>query len=111
MKYGASASTAKTYYFVSGTNVAKAVNNRSAKVVVSWNRNKAATGYQIQYADNSKFNGSKTITVPSDSKTSAAIASLKKNKKYYVRMRGYKSVKGANYFSAWSSAKSIKVSK
>ena len=110
VKYGASASAAKTYYFVSGTKVAKAVNSRVGKVTVSWNKNKSATGYQIQYATNTKFSGVKTVIVRSGSKTSAVIANLKK-KKYYIRMRGYKSVKGTNYFSVWSSAKNITVSK
>ena len=110
VKYGASASAAKTYYFVSGTKVAKAVNSRAGKVTVSWNKNKSATGYQIQYATNTKFSGAKTVIVRSGSKTSAVIANLKK-KKYYIRMRGYRSVKGTNYFSVWSSAKNITVSK
>lgn len=36
------------------------------------------------------------------------IANLKGNKKYYVRIRTYKTVNGAKYYSNWSDSKSVK---
>ena len=71
---------------------------------------KGATGYQIQYAGNNTFKNAKIVTIPSSKVTSRTIANLHK-KKYYVRMRGYKKDKGVTYYSSWSSAKSVTVSK
>ena len=36
------------------------------------------------------------------------VKGLKANKTYYVRIRAYKTVKGAKYYSKWSSAKKIR---
>ena len=36
---------------------------------------------------------------------------LTKGKTYYVRVRSYKTVSGTKYYSAWSSKKSVKISK
>ena len=41
----------------------------------------------------------------------ATIKGLKKNKKYYVRIRVYKLVEGEKLTSAWSTAKSINIKK
>ncbi len=71
-----------------------------------------ASGYQIQAATNSKFTkGKVTTTIEGKSKTSASVTSVKANKKYYVRIRSYKTVSGEKYYSAWSSAKTVKTKK
>lgn len=41
-------------------------------------------------------------------KTSKTISKLKAKKKYYVRIRTYKTVNGKKYCSVWSAKKSIK---
>lgn len=66
------------------------------------------TGYQLQYSTSSKFKGVKTVTVSKNKTTSKKISKLKAKKKYYVRIRTYKTVDGKKYYSAWSSVKSIK---
>ena len=71
------------------------------------------TGYEIQYATNNKFtSGKKTVNVKSNKTTSKTVKSLKKNKKYYVRIRTYKTVKidGKNVkmYSGWSKVLNIK---
>ena len=69
------------------------------------------TGYQIQAALTKNF---KTIaskkTVKGASKTSGKLTGLKTGKNYYVRIRTYKTVSGKKYYSAWSKAKTVKVS-
>ena len=66
------------------------------------------TGYQLQYATNSKFTkGKKTVTIKDKKLDSKQISNLKAGRKYYVRIRTYKNVKGFNYFSAWSKAKKV----
>lgn len=78
---------------------------------LSWKKAKDASGYQIQYSASSKFKGAKTVTV-NNKTTSKKISKLKAKKKYYVRIRTYKSVKvnGKNtkVYSGWSKAKTVK---
>ena len=68
-----------------------------------------STGYQVTYAINSKFtSGKKTVTVSSSKTTSKKITKLKAKKKYYVRVRTYKTVSGTKYYSDWSKTKTVK---
>ena len=67
------------------------------------------TGYQIQYATNSKFtSGKKTVNIKKNKTTSSTVKKLKSKKKYYVRIRTYKTVKGKKYCSGWSKVLNIK---
>ena len=64
------------------------------------------SGYQVQTATDKKFKKSrKTIT---SKKTNVTFKKLKSKKKYYVRVRTYKTVKGKKYYSSWSKIKSVK---
>ena len=70
------------------------------------------TGYQLQYALNSKFtSGKKTVTISSNKTVSKKVTKLKASKKYYVRVRTYKTVSGKKYYSAWSKAKAVTTKK
>lgn len=84
-------------------------NVRSGKLMVKWDKNSKATGYQIQYSTNSGFIKAKTFTVSKNSTVSAVLSGLKKQKKYYVRIRSFKNVSGAKYYSGWSASKNISV--
>ena len=66
------------------------------------------TGYQIQYSTSSKFKRAKNVFVSKNSTTSATVKKLSKKKKYYVRVRTYKKVGKAYYYSSWSKAVSVK---
>lgn len=82
------------------------------KFTVKWKKQATqTTGYQIQYSTSSKFKSAKTVTVSKNTTTSKVISKLKAKKKYYVRIRTYKTVSGKKYFSGWSSAKSVKTKK
>lgn len=74
-----------------------------------WEKQSTQTkGYQIQYSTDSKFkSGNKTVTVNKNSTTKKTISKLKAKKKYYVRIRTYKTVGKQKYYSDWS--KSVKV--
>ncbi|MBE6719215.1 MAG: hypothetical protein E7571_00985 [Ruminococcaceae bacterium] len=79
---------------------------------VNWKKQATqTTGYQIQYSTNSNFKNAGTVTVKSNKTTSKKIAKLAAKKKYYVRIRTYKTVKGKNYYSAWSKAKTVTTKK
>ena len=81
-------------------------------MTVKWGKNKNVTGYQIQYSTDSKFKKSvKTVTISKNGTTSTTISKLTKDKKYYVRIRTYKTVSGTKYYSSWSKVKNVKISK
>lgn len=69
------------------------------------------TGYIIQYSTSSKFTSAKTTTVSKNGTVSASVSKLTKGKKYYVRIRTYKTVSGTKYYSAWSTAKTVTTKK
>ncbi len=84
-------------------------------MIVKWKRqSKQVTGYQVQYSINKKFKkGVKTSTIKKYKTTSKTISKLKSKKKYYVRVRTYKTVKingkSTKLYSGWSKTKAVKV--
>ncbi|MGN0458564.1 MAG: transglutaminase domain-containing protein [Eubacterium sp.] len=79
---------------------------------VKWSKKTSqVSGYQIQYSTSSKFTKPKTITISKNSTTSYTKKSLSAKKKYYVRVRTYKTVGSTKYYSGWSSAKSVTTKK
>jgi len=84
---------------------------KSKKITVKWKK-ATCTGYQVQYSTSSKFKkGNKTVAVSKSKTTSKTISKLKGKKKYYVRVRAYKTVDGKKYYGSWSKVKSVKVKK
>lgn len=90
------------------TNISKLTKGKK-KFTVKWKKRTTQTsGYQIQYATNSKFTkNKKTVTVSKNKTTSKTISKLKAKKKYYIRVRTYKTVNGKKIYSSWSKAKTI----
>ena len=83
---------------------------KKSSMKVSWKKVSNAAGYQIQYSTSSKFKKAKTVKV-SSKKSSATIKKLKKNKKYYVRVRSYNKTSGKTVYSDWSAKVSKKTKK
>lgn len=83
----------------------------------TWKKGTSVTGYEIQYSTNSKFTKktTKTVTVKSAKTTSKNITKLSAKKKYYVRVRTYKTVKvngkSTKIYSNWSKTKSLTTKK
>lgn len=90
--------------------LSKPVSKAAAKMLVKWKQNKKADGYQVQYARSADFKKQKgSKTVKPVTKTSQTVNKLKRGKTYYVRVRCYKKVGAATYYSAWSAAKKVKI--
>ncbi len=70
-------------------------------------RTTQVTGYEIRYSTSSKFSSYKDIQVKKGT-TSKTVKELKNKKKYYVKIRTYKTVKGKKIYSSWSKVKSVK---
>lgn len=74
-----------------------------------WKKQSAqTTGYQLMYSPYSSFKSGKTLLVSGSKTVSKTVKSLKAGKKYYVKIRTYKTVKGVKYYSTWSKAKTVK---
>ena len=71
----------------------------------------SATGYEIQYAKNSKFSKAKTVKVTKKKTDKKTISKLSGKKKYWVRVRSYTIVKGKKYTGAWSPVKTVTTKK
>ena len=85
--------------------------SKSRSFFIDWAQKGSATGYEIQYATNSKFSGAKKVTVTNNKTDKKTISKLSGKKKYYVRVRSYTTVKGKKYYGAWSSTKSVTTKK
>lgn len=82
---------------------------KARKLTATWSANTKATGYQLCYAANKRFTGSKTLTINGAHSKSKTINGLVRGKKYYVKVRAWKKVGQNNYFSAWTAVKQVHV--
>ncbi|WP_419025385.1 fibronectin type III domain-containing protein [Emergencia sp.] len=76
---------------------------------IKWKKVSSVTGYQVQWSKSKKFTFSKSAKIVGVSKTTRKITKLSSKKKYYVRVRAYKTVQGKNYYGKWSVSKVIAV--
>ena len=87
----------------------KKVKPAKKAVSVEWKKVSGIKGYQVQVATDKKFKkNKKTATVKKQKTTKVTIKKLKAKKKYYVRIRTYKTVKGKKIYSSWSKVKKVK---
>ena len=99
-----------------GTSVSKVTAAKKGFKVTWKKQTTQTTGYEVQYSTASNFKkGNKTVTVSKNKTTSKSVSKLSAKKKYYVRVRTYKTVKvnGKNVklYSGWSKAKSVTTKK
>ena len=101
-----------------GTSITK-LKASSKSATVTWKKQKTKmskttiTGYQIQASLKKSFKSiASKATVKGASKTSGQLTKLKAGKKYYVRIRTYKTIGKNTYFSDWKVyKKTVKVKK
>ncbi len=95
----------------------KKITARSRGLRVTWKKQTTQTdGYQIQYSTNRSFKGKAAKIAEAGKKgTAKNISRLKGKKKYYVRIRTYKTVKvngkKRTLYSDWSKSKTIRTKK
>lgn len=63
------------------------------RISLKWTRDSKVDGYYIRYSTNKKMRNSKTIMIKKNKTTSAGLKNLKRKKKYYIEICGYKKVK------------------
>ena len=99
-----------------GTSVSKVTAAKKGFKVIWKKQTTQTTGYEVQYSTASNFKkGNKTVTVSKNKTTSKSVSKLSAKKKYYVRVRTYKTVKiggkSVKLYSGWSKAKSVTTKK
>ena len=80
----------------------------SKQLTASWSKVSDISGYEIQYSTSKKMKSAKKVSAKKSAKKTT-IKKLTKGKKYYVRVRTYKTVNGKKIFSDWSKVKNVKV--
>ena len=83
---------------------------KGKKLIVTWAKDKMASGYQVRIATDAKFK--KNVKSKNVSKTSYTFTKLKTGKKYYVSVRSYKKSTKGTLYGEWSKTKlSAKIKK
>lgn len=82
---------------------------KTGQIRVKWKRDRQATGYQVVLSTNRKFtSGKKVVKITKNSTIAQNVKGLRSGKKYYVKVRAYKVVKGKKYYGSYSSVRSVK---
>lgn len=94
-----------------GTSITK-ITPKKKSISLKWKKQTTQTsGYQIQYSLKKNFQGAKITKKIPLKKNSFKLSKLKAKKKYFTRIRTYKTVNGRDYYSEWSKPKSTKPKK
>lgn len=86
-------------------------------ITVKWNKQSTRmakyriTGYQIQYGLKKDMSNARKIKVKGYKTTAKKLSNLRPGKKYYVRVRTYRTVNGKDYYSLWGAKKAITTKK
>jgi len=104
--------TAKMTIAPKGTSLNKLTAGKKQFKATWKKQTKQTSGYELQYSTDKSFNsGSKKVKIKKNKTTSTTVKKLKGKKKYYVRIRTYKSVNGKKIYSKWSSSKKVTTKK
>ena len=92
-----------------GTKISKLKAGKK-RFTAKWKKQTVQTsGYQLQYCLKKSFaSKTKTITIGKSKKVEKTVKKLKGKRRYYVRVRTFKTVGGVRFCSDWSAAKSVK---
>lgn len=90
--------------------IKKVTSPSKKKMEIRWKKVSKASGYIIWIGQNKKFTkGKKVYTIKSGKTTKKIIKQLKRKKKYYVKVKAYRTVHGKKYSGAFSKVKSVKI--
>ena len=106
--YKSEPSEQRVHYFMERPAISNVTNSGRLALTVKWNKNAKANGYQVRCVCGST---TKTYSIFKGATISKVIDNLTKDKTYTVSVRNFKTVSGTKYFSQWSAAKKIKITK
>ena len=89
----------------------KSAKSKKAKqATIRWAKVKNVDGYVVEYSAKANMKSAKKKNVKA-STISLTVKNLKKGKKYYVRVRGYKVIDGQKVYTQYSAKKAVKIKK
>ena len=88
------------------TAFSKVQSKKAGTAVLKWKKLKQVNGYEVQFSTDKKF---RTFDTVKTGKVSVTLKKLISGKTYYVRVRGYRNVKGGRIYGAWSKVKKVKI--
>ncbi len=110
---GSYSSQLKTATKVSQAKLKTVKSSKSGTLTATWSKPGGADGYQLYLSTSKKFTSktTKKVTVKKGKTVKTTVKSLKKNKTYYVKIRGYKTVNDKKVYGSFSTVKSVRVKK
>lgn len=97
----------KTVYIVPAKPTISSVRAGKKNMTVTYKKTTGASGYQIAYSTNQN-SGYKYVNL-NNKTVKKTINKLVSGKKYYVRVRAYRTINGKKYYGNYSTVKSVKV--
>lgn len=91
------------------TPVLTGVSSGKKTIKVKWRKVTGANGYQIYLSQKSKSGFKRAATLKKGSTVSKTLKKLKSGKRYYVKIRSFKKVRGRTVYSSFSKVKGIRV--
>lgn len=108
-RYGKYSGTAVFKINLKKTKLSSAKSTKRKTFTTTWKKTGGNSGWQVQYSTNKKFrSGVRTVNLKSRN-TKLTVRKLRSRKTYYIRVRGYKKVKGKIMYAGWSNVKKVKV--
>lgn len=107
--YGENSKVLKAYTAPSAPKATSAVSNSKKRITFKWKKVSSVSGYEIMWSTTSNFSSNRKTVTASSASTAKVIATAQSNKKYYVRIRAYKTHGNKKLYSPWSTTLSTKV--
>ena len=93
-----------------GVKLSTLKSSKKGQLTISWKKNSAVTGYELQLATDKAFSQNlQTVTVAKSATTKQTVKKLTSKKTYYVRIRTYSKLPAGAFYSDWSAAKKLKI--
>lgn len=89
----------------------KVNNSKKMTATVTWKKVSGANGYYVYRATSAKGKYKQLKIVKGNAAVTYADKKVKKNKKYYYKVRAYRSVSGKNVYGTYSSAVNVTIKK
>jgi predicted chitinase len=89
---------------LAGVTAPKAAEAGYDKIKLTWTKSSEATGYEIYRSDSSTGTYSKIATITNNYTVSYTNSGLITGKKYFYKIRAYRTISGKNYYSSYSSS-------
>lgn len=88
--------------------IKSARSKKAGQLTLTWNKQKEAKGYVIEYSTDKDFKNSvKTVTIKKNGTVAKTLTGLKKKTTYYVRVKAYVEISGKKVYGETSKVKKV----